>query len=159
MMRGWWQGLGQRERALVAAAAALALAAALYLIAIEPAWKTRARLETDLPLLRAQAAEVEAMALEAKLLARRAAAPSSAAAIKASLEQSLAAAQIREARVSATDERRLLVSVQSAPVTPWLAWLEQATRESRLRIARAQISRTPARGIVDAEVTFERTAP
>jgi type II secretory pathway component PulM len=51
------------------------------------------------------------------------------------------------------------VSVQATPVTPWLAWLEQAARESRLRVARVQISRTAARGVVDGEVTFERSAP
>jgi general secretion pathway protein M len=158
VIRNWWQGLGQRERALVAGAAALALAAILYAVAIEPAWKTRARLAVELPLLRAQAAEVDALALEARQLGARAAAPLSPAALKAALEQSLAAAQIREARVSAPDERRILVSVPAAPVTPWLAWLEQAARESRLRIARVEMSQAGARGIVICEVTLERAA-
>jgi general secretion pathway protein M len=159
MMREWWQGLGRRERTLVAAAAALALAAALYVVAIEPAWKTRARLGDELPRLRAQAAEVDALALEARQLARRGAASAPAGALRTALEQSLAAAQLRGASVTAADERRLVVSVQATPVTPWLAWLEQAARESRLRVARVQISRTAARGVVDGEVTFERSAP
>lgn len=158
-MREWWQGLARRERALVAGAAALGLAALLYVVAVEPAWRTRARLAAELPLLRAQAAEVDALALEARVLSRRGTAAVSAAALKPALEQSLAAAQIRDARVTVQDERRILVGVQAAPATPWLAWLEQAGRESRLRIARVQISRTPARGVVDSEVTFERAAP
>ena len=159
MIRNWWQSLGQRERSLVAGAAALALVAAVYAVAIEPAWKARARLGEELPLLRAQAAEVDALALEARQLARRGTAAAPAGALKSLLEQSLAAAQLRQARVTATDERRIVVSVQAAPVTPWLAWLEQAARESRLRIARIQVSRTAARGMVDSEVTFERAAP
>jgi general secretion pathway protein M len=159
MMREWWQGLGRRERTLVAAAAALALAAALYVVAIEPAWRTRARLGDELPRLRAQAAEVDALALEARQLARRGAASAPAGALRTALEQSPSAAQLRGASVTAADERRLVVSVQATPVTPWLAWLEQAARESRLRVARVQISRTAARGVVDGEVTFERSAP
>lgn len=157
-MRRWWQGLARRERMLVAAAAALALGAVVYLLAIEPAWKTRARLAVELPLLRAQAAEVDALALEARQLGARAAAALPPAALKAALEQSLAAAQIRDARVSLPDERRILVSVQAAPVTPWLAWLEQAARESRLRIARVEMSLAGARGVVSCEVTLERAA-
>ena len=78
MMRAWWQGLARRERMLVAGAAVLVLAALVYLLAVEPAWKTRARLAAELPRLRAQAAEVEALAQEARQLAKRGAAPASA---------------------------------------------------------------------------------
>lgn len=158
MMRAWWQGLARRERMLVAAAAVIVLAALVYLLAVEPAWKARARLAVELPRLRAQAAEVEALALEARQLAKRGAAPASAGAAKTALEQSLAAARFRDARVIALDERRLTVNVQAAAVAPWLAWLDQAARESRLRIARVQVLLAAAPGLVDSEVTFERSA-
>ena len=158
MIRAWWQGLARRERMLVAAAAVIVLAALVYLLAVEPAWKARARLAVELPRLRAQAAEVEALALEARQLAKRGAAPASAGAAKTALEQSLAAARFRDARVTALDERRLSVNVQAAAVAPWLAWLDQVARESRLRIARVQMFLAAAPGLVDSEVTFERTA-
>ena len=60
--------------------------------------------------------------------------------------------------MTALDERRLSVSVQAAAVAPWLAWLDQAARESRLRIARVQMFLAAAPGLVDSEVTFERSA-
>src|SRR5204862_235881 len=71
-LREWWLGLARRERIGAAAAAAFALAAALYLLALEPAWRTRERLAKELPLLRAQAAQVEALRLEARGLKERA---------------------------------------------------------------------------------------
>ena len=159
MIRVWWQGLAKRERMLVAAAAAFVLAALVYLLAVEPAWKTRVRLSAELPRLRAQAAEVAALAEEARQLGKRGTAPASAGAARTALEQSLAATRFREARVTALDERRLAVSVKAAAVAPWLAWLDQAARESRLRIAGVQMFLAGRPGLVDSEVTFERSGP
>lgn len=157
-LRAWWLGLGRRERVMTAAAGAFALLAILYLVALEPAWKARARLGTDLPRLREQAAEVDALAQEAKRLASRGVAADSAGAARVALEQGLARANLGGVRVAVLDERRLTVSATGVPVTQWLAWAEEAARESRLRIAVVRISRTPVRAVVDAEATFEIAA-
>lgn len=154
-LREWWLGLARRERAMTAAAAGFALLALLYLVAVEPAWKARARLESDLPRLREQVAEIESLAREAKLLKSRGVAAESAGAAKSALEQSLARANLGAVRIAVIDERRLSASAKAVPVTQWLTWAEEAARESRLRIATAQIARTAARGIVDAEATLE----
>jgi hypothetical protein len=61
-------------------------------------------------------------------------------------------------RVAVLDERRLTATASGVPVTQWLAWTEEAARESRLRIAAVRISRTPVRAVVDAEATFEIAA-
>jgi general secretion pathway protein M len=157
-LRGWWLGLARREQAMMAAAAVFALLVLLYLVAVGPAWKARARLEAELPRLREQVAEIESLAREAKLLKSRGVAAESAGAAKGALEQSLAHANLGAVRVAVIDERRLLVSAKAVPVTQWLAWAEEAARESRLRIAMAQIVRTTARGFVDAEATLELAA-
>ena len=157
-LREWWLGLGRRERAMAAVAAAFALLAVLYLVALEPAWKTRARLDAELPRLRAQAEEIQALAQEAKRLTSRGMAVESAAAAKAALEQALAQANLGGARVAVLDERRISVSAKDVPVSQWLAWAEQSARESRLRIAAIRIARTPVRAVVDAEATFEIAA-
>jgi general secretion pathway protein M len=143
---------------MTAVAASFALLALLYLVAIEPAWKARERLEAELPRLRSQAAEVDALAQEAKRLAGRGAAVESAAAAKVALEQSLARANLTGVSVAVLDERHLAVSAKAVPVTQWLAWAEEAARESRLRISDVRISRTPIRAMVDAEATFEIAA-
>jgi general secretion pathway protein M len=157
-LRAWWVGLGRRERVMTAVAGAFALIAILYLVALEPAWKARARLATDLPRLRAQAAEVDALAQEAKRLASRGVAADSSGAARVALEQGLARANLNGVRVAVLDERRLTASASGVPVTQWLAWAEEAARESRLRIAAVRISRTPVRAVVDAEATFEIAA-
>lgn len=157
-LRAWWLGLARRERVMTAAAASVVLLALLYLIAIEPAWKARVRLGTELPRLRAQVAEVNALALEAKQLASRGVAVDSAAAAKVALEQSLARANLASVRVAVLDERRVTVTAGAVPVTQWLAWAEEAARESRLRVAVIRISRTAVRAVVDAEATFEIAA-
>jgi general secretion pathway protein M len=157
-LRAAWLGLARRERAMTAATAAFALVALLYLVAIEPAWKARVRLETELPRLRAQAAEIDSLAQEASRLKRRGVAAESAGAAKTALEQSLARANLGGVRVTVLDERRLAANATGVPVTQWLAWAEASARESRLRIGAARISRTSIRAVVDADATFEIAA-
>lgn len=158
-LRSWWQGLARRERWLVAAGCALALGGLVYVMAVEPAWKARARLATQLPLLRAQALEISALLGEARELRGRGAAAESAGAAHSAMERSLAAAGLGVARIVALDERRIAVSVKGAHVGKWLGWLEQTARESRMRVSVVQVARTAARGIVDAEATFELARP
>src|SRR5581483_5058575 len=71
LLRQWWLGLSRRERIGTAGAASFVLAALLFLVAIEPAWRTRERLAGDLPRLRAEAAQMEALRLEARRLKER----------------------------------------------------------------------------------------
>jgi general secretion pathway protein M len=157
-LRTWWLGLARRERTMTAAAASFVLLALLYLVAVEPAWKARERLGAELPRLRAQVAEVNSLAQEARGLTSRGVAVESAATGKTALEQSLARANLGGVRVAVLDERRVAVSAKAVPVTQWLAWTEEAARESRLRIAAVRISRTAVRAVVDAEATFEIAA-
>lgn len=154
-LREWWVGLDRRERAMTAAAAAFAAIALLFLVAIEPAWKARQRLAAELPKLRVQAGEVQMLAQEAGQLKQRGVAVESADAARAALEQSLARAGLPATRVAVLDERRIAVTSSGVAVSQWLAWAEEAARDSRLRIATARMSRGPARALVDAEATFE----
>jgi general secretion pathway protein M len=154
-LRAWWLALARRERTLVAFGATAVLLSLLYALAVEPAWKTRTRLGAELPRLRAQAAEMGGLAQEARQLRGRASGFESAEAAKRVLEKALADAGLGAARVAVIDERRLSVGVRGAPARAWFSWVEQATRQSRLRVALAQVSRASARGVVDAEITFE----
>lgn len=144
---------------MTAIGASLVGIALLYLVAIEPAWKARARLASDLPKLRAQAAEVDALAQEAGRLKGAGVTAQSPAAAKTALEQSAARGNLGGVRVAVTDERRLSASAKAVPAAQWLAWLESSARESRLRIAQVRMSRTATRALVDGEATFEITRP
>ena len=93
-MKQWWIGLSRRERLATLAATALVAATLLYLLGVEPAWRTRARLIAELPRLRAEAVQVDALAAEAKKLRTRTRALESPAQTKAALEKLMAEKQL-----------------------------------------------------------------
>ena len=152
-LQQWWIGLSRRERIASAAAAALAVLAVLYLAALEPAWRTRQRLATELPRLRTEAAQVEALRLEARQLKDRALRLDSPAQAKAALGKLVAEKSLPGASVRDADEQRLLVSVRGADAAAWLGSLREMTSELPLRITAARITRAGP-GVVDAEATL-----
>ena len=151
-MKQWWIGLSRRERLATLAATALVAATLLYLLAMEPAWRTRARLAAELPRLRAEAVQVDALAAEAKKLRTRTRALESPAQTKAALEKLMAEKQLPTGALREEGER-LMVSVRRVDAGAWLAWLKEASTELPLRIASARISRVGP-GLVDAEVAL-----
>jgi general secretion pathway protein M len=154
----WWTGLSRRERIAAAAAAAFVTLAALYLLAIEPAWRVRARLVADLPRLRAEVAEMDALALEAKKLRTRAVTAESPAQAKAALVKLAVERNLPSASVQDGTDQRLVVAVRKADAGATLALLKEASSELPLRISAARISRT-APGMVDADVTLTPARP
>jgi general secretion pathway protein M len=154
-LRAKWTALAQRERLIVVGVALLVVAALLYLGAVDPALTARRASAKDLPRLREQAAELQSLIQEVKLLRGRGAASYTPQAAKEALAQSLAQGNLASARIAMLDERRISVTAKAVPVAQWLVWVEQAARESRLRITTAQITATATRGMVDSEMTFE----
>jgi len=152
LLKEWWVGLARRERIAVLLAALLALGAALYLLAIEPAWRARVRLAAELPRLQAEAAEVRALVLEAKRLKTRALALESPEQTKAALARLLAEKKIPENAMREADGR-LILSVRRADAAAWLAWLNEASSALPLRVSSARVSRAGP-GVIDAEVAL-----
>jgi general secretion pathway protein M len=151
-VKQWWIGLARRERVGVIAASALVAAALLYLLALEPAWRSRARLAGELPRLRAEVVELDALAAEAKTLKVRTRTPESPAQTKAALTKLLAKRLIAESAIR-DDGERFVVSARRADAAAWLSWLQEASSELALRVSAARMSRV-APGVVDAEVTL-----
>lgn len=152
-LQQWWIGLSRRERIATSAAAALVVIALVYLVAIEPAWRTRERLAAELPRLRSQAAEVESLRLEAKNLKDHGLRLDSPAQAKAAVGKLLQDRQLAGAQLRETDDGALVLSMRGADVAVWLATLREMTSELPLRIAQARLART-APGVVDAEATL-----
>jgi general secretion pathway protein M len=150
-MKRWWTTLSLRERAAVLAAAGLVLMAFLILIAIEPAWRTRARLTAELPRLQAEAAEVRALALEAKRLKGRALTVESPEQTRAAVARLLAEKRLEPTLREA--EGRLVYSVKRADAAAWVGWLNEVSSALPLRVTSAQVTRAGP-GVVDAEVAL-----
>lgn len=150
-MKRWWTTLSLRERAAVLAAAGLVFMALLILVAIEPAWRTRARLTAELPRLQAEAAEVRALALEAKRLKGRALTVESPEQTRAAVARLLAEKRLEPTLREA--EGRLVYSVKRADAAAWVGWLNEVSSALPLRVTSAQITRAGP-GVVDAEVAL-----
>jgi len=151
-MREWWIGLSRRERIATAVAASLVALTLIFLAGIEPAWRARMQLAAELPRLRAQAAELDQLAAEAKKLKLKTRTLESPEQTRAALtrflgEKGVSGAQIRE------EGDRIVVSAKRIDAAAWLAWLKDTTNELPLRIAAARMSKVST-GLVDAEVTL-----
>ena len=156
-MKQWWVGLSRRERLAVIAASTIVGIALLFLVAIEPAWRARARLANELPRLRAETVEIDALAAEAKKLKVRTRSAEPPAQTKAALTKLLAERNIAINTIREEDER-LVVSARRADAAAWLGWLQEASSELPLRVSAARMSRVAA-GVVDAEVTLAPVGP
>jgi general secretion pathway protein M len=157
-LREWWTALARRERIAVAVAATLIIAALLYLLGIEPAWRARTRLGADLPRLRAEVAEMDALAIEAKKLRTRARTVESPSEAKAALTKLLAEKNLPSTALQQGDDQRLVISVRRVDATTCLSWLKDASTQLPLRISSARITRS-APGLVDADVTLTPVGP
>ena len=150
-MKRWWTSLSIRERTAVLIAATLALAVGFYLLAIEPAWRTRARLTAELPRLQAEAAEVRALALEAKRLKGRALTVESPEQTRAAVARLLAEKRLEPTLREA--EGRLVYSAKRVDAAAWVGWLNEVSSALPLRVTSAQVTRAGP-GVVDAEVAL-----
>jgi general secretion pathway protein M len=151
-----WQQLQPRERRLVGVGSAILAVVLAYLFAFEPAWQGRQRLAAELPGLRAQLAQMEAMAAEARQLSGTAGTRDTPEQVVAQVEQSLAAAGLRQS-VSQLSHTERMIDLRFEPVAfpRWLGWFDTALRETRLRVVDVAIERAPVAGQVSARLTLE----
>ena len=156
-IQAWWTGLGRRERVLTTIAAAAVVSGLIYSIAIEPAWKTEARLRVELPRLQADLVQIRALHQEAQRLAGRAGAEQSLESLREALAQSVLRANLG-ADVSANGANQVVVTVKNVSGRAWLSWLESFTRETRASVADASIQRAGAAGLIDASASFQTNA-
>ncbi|MGD8789869.1 MAG: type II secretion system protein GspM [Burkholderiales bacterium] len=156
-IRAWWTGLGRRERVLTAIAAAAVMSGLIYSIAIEPAWKTEARLRDELPRLQADLVQIRALHQEAQRLAGRAGAEQSLESLRKALEQSILRANLG-ADVSTNGVNQVAVTVKNVSGRVWLSWLESFIRETRASVVDASIQRAGAAGLIDASASFQTNA-
>lgn len=153
-LRTWWRGLGRRERTLVSAAAAVVAMVVFYAGAVEPAWRTRTRLVSELPQLREDLASMEALREEVRVLAKQGAGRDTTTSLRVGAERSLQRAGIA-ATVRDEGERGITVKTSALQAQAWFAWMDQFSRESRSRVIRARVVRAVGPGMVDAEAQFE----
>jgi general secretion pathway protein M len=141
----------------VGAGTFLSVLGLLYMVAFEPAWVGRQRLQTELPGLRTQLAQVESLAAEARQLSGQSAQPvESTQQIKVLLEQSIEAAGLKSHLTQLSASGELIdVRFKGVPFQAFLTWFDAALRETRLRAVDVAIEREATPGMAAVRLTLE----
>jgi len=145
---------GRSEGEVLAAKALAAVVVLVLVLALVwlPLQRTRARLEAELPALRATLAAMQREADEAKRL--RALPP---AANQQAPIGSLASAPPAGAQVNVVDPKRVRLTAADATFTTLLEWMVAAQASHGLRVESARLEALPATGRVKADILMSRS--
>jgi general secretion pathway protein M len=151
----FWGERNQRERNMLVAALMVIVFGLFYLLLIDPAVSGRNDLEKRLPVLRQQAAEVQAMAKEASSLAGRASAAPSVVLTQESLQASLTRKGLKPQSVVLTgDNAKVQLSAVSFAGT--IDWLDELRRTARVSVVDANIEAQTQPDMVNATLTLRQ---
>ena len=150
----YWLARTEQERKYLTVGGAVVLAMLIYMIFIDPALTGRAELRQKLPEMRQQAAELQAMALEASQLASRPA-PLPAPMTREALTASLAARSITPQSLTMTGEFAK-VQVSNVSFASLVMWLDAQRRENRIAVQDMTVTAQGAPGQVDASLTLQQ---
>jgi general secretion pathway protein M len=151
----FWAERAPRERAILALGGGVLAVALLFWLAIEPAWSGYRVLERNLPQLRAQAAQLEALLTEVKTLkARPQVATLSAAEARTAVEKSLAARGLKATRIVPLTDGDLQMTFANVPYAAWTIWLSATERELGARAVSVTANSTGTPGNADIELAL-----
>lgn len=157
-LMAFWRERNARERRVLALGGLLLAGVLLWLLAIEPALDGRQRWQKELPQLRADAAQVQALSQQLSSAPPR---PATAAQTvdKAALESGLAAHGLKaQALTLNATGGELLVRATFSDVSfaSLTEWLQQQQRASQLVVSDAAVSARERLDRVDAQLTLRR---
>ena len=150
----YWLARTEQERKYLTVGGAIVLAALVYMIFIDPALAGRTELRQKLPELRQEAAELQALALEASQLAGRPA-PQPAPMTREALAASLATRSINPQSLTLTGEFAKL-QVSNVSFANLVMWLDAQRRENRISVQDMTVTALGAPGQVDASLTLHQ---
>jgi len=153
-LAAFWMERQVRERQAIAVASLLIVLAIIDALLIEPALSGRAQLQKNLPSLRQQAAELQALTKQALELGKVSAAPV-AGVTKESLEADLIRQGLKPQNVLVAGD---LIKVQFAQVSfaGVVRWLNDIQKTARLALSEANIEALPAIDTVNANLTLRQ---
>jgi general secretion pathway protein M len=150
-----WQGLTLRERRLLMLGSASLVVLLCWFWVIDPAIKMRKKMQQQLPELRAQAAQLRALAQEVVDLPP--AAPVAQALSREALERSLMDSGLKAEQITLTDGKFML-SFSDVPFSTLTDYLQKAQREQQLTVTEATMTARDRLDRVDAKLSLQRPA-
>lgn len=149
----FWAERNKRERNLLIAAAVVIVVGIFYALLIDPALSGRRTLEKQLPALRRQTAEVQALAREAGNLRSNAVTPP--AVTKESIDASLNGRGLKAQNVMVNGEL-VRVQLNAASFSGLLDWLTDMQRGARLSVLDATVEAQAQPDTVNANLTLRQ---
>ncbi len=153
----FWIARNPRERSVLIIGTALLLLVLLWLWLIDPAVQGRQQWQKNLPALRAQVAQMQALAREVSA-APAAKNTTSVALSRSMLEQSLAAKNLRPQALSISQEQ-VSLKLADVPFSSLIDWLTEMQTRAQLSVTDASISARGAADQVDASVSLQQLRP
>lgn len=148
-----WQGFTLRERRLLILGSTTLLVLLCWFWVIDPAIKTRKKMQQQLPELRAQSVQLRALAQEVAALPP--AAPVKQSSSREELERSLMDAGLTAEQITLSDGRFIL-SFSDVPFSTLTDFLQKAQREHQMAVTEATITARDRIDRVDAKLSLQR---
>jgi type II secretory pathway component PulM len=159
-LESFWQTRSKRERLALAAGSALVVLAACYAALWQPMSRDNARMDEQLPRLRAQVAQIARSGDEIERLRAKAPVGSTQPAEAASAAQRAAATFGLQGKIAATDQAgaRIHASFERVTMNAWIGWIDELHRNHRLVLVKAKLSSADAPGWLRAEAELAPAA-
>ena len=148
-----WQGLRLRERRLLILGSTSLVVLLCWFWVIDPAIKTRKKMQQQLPELRTQSVQLRALAQEVAALPS--AAPVTQSLSREALERSLMDSGLKAEQITLSDGRFML-SFSDVPFSTLTDFLQKAQREQQLVITEATMSARDRIDRVDAKLSLQQ---
>ena len=150
----FWGAREPREKRLLTIAGVVIAVAIVYSVGFAPAFEGRAKLRDELPQLRAQLAQMQAEANEARDLSTAAAGvPPSGDALHQALVDSLAAHGLQSVQVTAIGDS-MQVKAKNVSFGDWIGWVDDARKQNKVQVSEATITALDKPGQVDLDATL-----
>lgn len=151
----FWMARTEQERKFLGVGGVVLVLGLFYGVLLDPALSGRARLATELPLKRQQAAEMQALAREAiALRGQNNIAPPPMT--RESLAASLAAQGLGSPTVNITGEYAR-IQLTNVPFAAVVSWLEAARVDSRIAVQDANFVAQDVAGMVNGNITLRQS--
>lgn len=150
----FWAARDARERTMLAAAAAVVMLGLIYALLIDPALNGREQLNRNLPLLRQQVAQLQALASEAAALAAQPVPPATVIS-RDNIAAALARNGLKPQGMTLSGDQ-VEVQLTAASFAAMLGWLDEMQRSARLAVVDANIVALDQPDMVNAKLTLRQ---
>lgn len=150
----FWGARTEQERRFLAVGGAVVGLGLVYGLLIDPALTGRERLRRELPVLRQEAAELQALATQASQLSAQPAAPVAPLGRDA-LNADLASRGLTPQNLVVTGDY-FKIEFKGVPFAALVTWLDETRRAHRIAVQEGTVTAQDAAGKVDANLTLRQ---